>query len=114
FRVVGQQIDGSFKYCGSVYLLEAKWTRERVGANEIQFFDHKVKSKSRNTRGLMLSVAGYTDEALREYRTNNSPCALLIDGGHLKRLLAGDERLDDMLSRLANQFDRTGEACVHA
>src|SRR4051812_2980719 len=37
FRVVGQQIDGSFKLNGFVYLVEAKWTRDPVSAKEIQF-----------------------------------------------------------------------------
>lgn len=36
FRVVGQQIDGSFKHRGAVYLLEAKWTREKGQAKDIQ------------------------------------------------------------------------------
>ena len=61
-----------------------------------------------------MSVSGFTDEALHEYRTNNSPCSLLIDGGHLTRLLAGQERLDAMLSRLADHFDRSGEPYLPA
>jgi hypothetical protein len=44
-----------------------------------------------------------------EYRTNSQPAALLIDGAHLKQVLDGEERLTDMLTRLSDHFDRTGE-----
>jgi Restriction endonuclease len=109
FRVEGQQIDGSFKLDGSLYLLEAKWTTDKLGGEAINWFDKKVRSKSRYTRGLLVSVNGYTEPALKEYRTNSQPAALLIDGAHLEHVLHGKERLPEMLTRLSDHFDRTGE-----
>jgi hypothetical protein len=109
FRVEGQQSDGSFKLDGFLYLLEAKWTSDKLGGEAVNWFDKKVRSKSRYTRGLLVSVAGYSEPALKEYRTNSQPAALLIDGAHLERVLDRKERLTDMLTRLSDHFDRTGE-----
>lgn len=41
FRIVGEQIDGSFKMEGDFYLLEAKWQQLRTGARDLR--DLRVK-----------------------------------------------------------------------
>jgi hypothetical protein len=38
FRLIGEQIDGSFELSGATYLLEAKWTNLQVGATELRAF----------------------------------------------------------------------------
>jgi hypothetical protein len=37
FRLVGEQIDGSFQFQGETYLVEATWRNERVGQEELLF-----------------------------------------------------------------------------
>lgn len=49
FRVEGQQIDGSFKLDGFLYLLEAKWTNDRLGAKP-SIGSTKRSGRSRGTR----------------------------------------------------------------
>ena len=39
FRLVGEQIDGSFELSGETYLLEAKWTGPAIGATELRAFE---------------------------------------------------------------------------
>lgn len=64
FRVVGEQIDGSFLLHNEVYLLEAKWTNKKIDKTDLVVFNEKVSSKSGFTRGLFISFSGFSDEAL--------------------------------------------------
>lgn len=47
FRVVGEQIDGSFELDNEVYLLEAKWHKESRPAADLYIFREKIEGKSR-------------------------------------------------------------------
>ncbi|WP_157805826.1 restriction endonuclease [Bacillus sp. mrc49] len=67
FKLEGEQIDGSFTLYNEVYLLEAKWTDKRIAKPDLVNFNDKVGSKSRFTRGLFISYAGYTKEALTTF-----------------------------------------------
>ena len=54
FRVVGEQIDGSFEMEGETYLLEAKWTNKQVDAATLRSFNAKVQDKAAWSRGLFI------------------------------------------------------------
>ncbi len=45
FRLVGEQIDGSFDLSGVTYLVEAKWENARIGVADLFTFAGKVQSK---------------------------------------------------------------------
>lgn len=65
FKIVGEQIDGSFTLHNEVYLLEAKWTSKPIDKGNLVIFNEKVSSKSGFTRGLYISYSGYSEEALQ-------------------------------------------------
>ncbi len=67
FKIVGEQIDGSFILHNEVYLLEAKWTNKPVDKANLVVFNEKVSSKSGFTRGLYISYSGYSEEALTTF-----------------------------------------------
>lgn len=67
FRVVGEQIDGSFQFQGETYLLEATWTKEPVGEEKLSSFSTKVRGKAEWTRGLLISYSGFTSEGLEAF-----------------------------------------------
>ena len=50
FRVVGEQIDGSFELDGDIYLLESKWERNPSPEADLLVFAGKVGKKSTFTR----------------------------------------------------------------
>ena len=52
FRLVGEQIDGSFVLDDNTYLLEAKWTNAKVDAAALRAFNAKVEDKAKWSRGL--------------------------------------------------------------
>ncbi len=64
FRIKGEQIDGSFVLRNDIYLLEAKWTNKPTEKSDLVVFNEKVSSKSGFTRGLFISFAGYSSDAV--------------------------------------------------
>lgn len=67
FRIKGEQIDGSFVLRNDIYLLEAKWTNKPTEKNDLVVFNEKVSSKSGFTRGLFISFAGYSNDAVETF-----------------------------------------------
>jgi hypothetical protein len=64
FRLVGEQIDGSFELSGETYLLEAKWKGLPIGAADLRAFNGKIEEKAAWSRGLFVSDSGFTDDGL--------------------------------------------------
>lgn len=67
FRIKGEQIDGSFVLKNGIYLLEAKWTNKQTEKSDLVVFNEKVSSKSGFTRGLFISFAGYSSDAVETF-----------------------------------------------
>ncbi|MBC2005483.1 hypothetical protein HCA78_17045 [Listeria booriae] len=64
FKIIGEQIDGSFEINNAYYLLEAKWTGKKTEKSDLVIFNEKVSSKSGYTRGLFISYSGYSTDAV--------------------------------------------------
>ena len=107
FRVTGEQIDGSLVLDAQIYLLEAKWERDPIGEGELLVFSGKVAGKSTFTRGLFISLSGYSDAGLKAITRGKQPNSVLMDGTDLWLVL--DERiglrelLRDKVRRLAEE-----------
>ena len=78
FKLVGEQIDGSFMLHNEVYLLEAKWTSKKIDKGNLVIFNEKVSSKSGFTRGLYISFSGYSDEALATFANGRTVNIVLM------------------------------------
>ena len=78
FKIVGEQIDGSFILHNQVYLIEAKWTNKKIDKGDLVIFNDKVSAKSGFTRGLFISFAGYTDEALEKFENGRTVNIILM------------------------------------
>lgn len=77
FRLVGEQIDGSFQHDGDTYLLEAKWQRAKVDATTLHGFQGKVSERPNWTRGLFVSFEGFTETGLQAFTARQ---IILADG----------------------------------
>jgi Restriction endonuclease len=77
FRLVGEQIDGSFQHGGTTYLLEAKWHRVKIEAEKLHAFQGKLAERLEGTRGLFVSFEGFTDGALQAFTARR---IILADG----------------------------------
>jgi hypothetical protein len=112
FRVVGEQIDGSFLLDSEVYLLEAKWISGPVGESDLLVFRGKVEGKSSFTRGLFISINGFSQPARRAIITGKQPKFVMMDGADLYRVLEGHLRLDELLQRKVRYLAERGEPYV--
>lgn len=110
FRIVGEQIDGSFVWSGNVFLLEAKWQTAGVAGAEFGAFHFKIEGKSADTRGLYVSINGYTPGALQALKDKGATRFICIDGAHLVRCLQPGQTLRSLLSVIWRHAAETGEA----
>ena len=78
FKILGEQIDGSFVLHNEIYLMEAKWTKLKTDKADLVNFNEKVSSKSGFTRGLFISFSGYSDEALATFANGRSVRIVLM------------------------------------
>lgn len=97
FRLVGEQIDGSFKFDGEFYLLEAKWHGPRTPAADLRNFHEKVQEKASWARGLFISNSGFTEEGLLAFGRAKS--IICMDGLDLWTMLERRIPLTEVLDR---------------
>jgi len=90
FRVVGEQIDGSFELDSDTYLLEAKWEQKALSEKELLVFRGKVEGKSAITRGVFISMSGYSKDCKEAIRIGKQPNFFAIDGFDLMMILQED------------------------
>ena len=104
FRLVGEQIDGSFVLGNDIYLLEAKWTNDLVDTATLRSFNAKVEDKARWSRGLLLSYSGFSSEGLTAFGRGRS--VICMDGRDLHDILS---RRLDFAAVLAMKVRRAAE-----
>ena len=109
FKLTGEQIDGTFVLDHETYLLEAKWEARPVNEAALLTFRGKIEGKSGFTRGLFLSINGFTTEALASITRGKQPTFILADGGDLSPVLEQAIRFDDLLRHKVRNLAETGE-----
>jgi hypothetical protein len=112
FEVTGEQIDGAFMLDTHVYLVEAKWHHDRIETGELFQFRVKIEGKTAFTRGVFISVSGFTSGGQEAIRTNKQANFLMMDGAHLYRVLTGGDRLDSMLRDLVRLWAERGDPYI--
>lgn len=112
FRVEGEQIDGSFLLDSEVYLLEAKWTGAPIPEADLLVFRGKVEGKSSFTRGLFISINGFSSPAVEAIRVGKQPTFVMMDGADFYRVLEGFVRLDEVLRKKVRRLAEKGHAFV--
>jgi hypothetical protein len=97
FRVLGEQIDGSFELDHDVYLLEAKWESAPIPEKELLVFRGKIEGKASFTRGVFIAMNGITPEADKAIRIGKQPTFFVVTGHDLMMILQGSLALDNFL-----------------
>lgn len=108
FKIVGEQIDGSFTWSGQTSLVEAKWTTSPVDGSSFGAFEWKIRGKTANTRGLFIAINGYSVQAITALNGKGSLRFVCIDGAHLLRSF--EYGLPKLLEVVWRHADETGEA----
>lgn len=110
FRLVGEQIDGSFELAGETYLLEAKWTARQIGVADLRAFNGKVENKAAWSRGLFVSNSGFTDDGLHAFGRGNS--VVCMDGLDLYEMLERNLAFTEVLKLKVRRAAETGRPFV--
>lgn len=110
FKIVGEQIDGSFSWATRTHLVEAKWVKEPVAGAEFGAFIYKIAGKTADTRGLYISINGYSPPAIQSLNTKGELRFVCIDGAHLLRALEPGRDFKKIMEILWRHASETGEA----
>lgn len=89
FRTDGEQIDGSFQHDGNTYLVEAKWHAKKTDAATLHAFQGKLQERPHWTRGLFVSLEGFTPQGLSAFTARQ---LIMMDGSDI--FLALRNRID--------------------
>ena len=110
FRLVGEQIDGSFVLDDNTYLLEAKWPNAKVDAAALRAFNAKVEDKAKWSRGLFVSHSGFTTEGLTAFGHGKS--VICMDGCDIHDVLSRRLNFVEVLAMKVRHAAETGEAFI--
>lgn len=89
FRLVGEQIDGSFRLHNETYLVEAKWQVPKIGFGDLMAFSGKVAGKAAWTRGAFVSNSGFTVDGLEAFSRGRQTNLICFDGLDLHEIVVG-------------------------
>lgn len=112
FRLVGEQIDGSFTLTNETYLVEAKWQDAKIGNRDLQGFSGTVRAKSSWARGLYVSYSGFSNEGLTAFEHGDATRIICIDGLELWQIVNHKLDLKEVLSLKTRRAAETGKAHV--
>lgn len=110
FRLVGEQIDGSFSLSDQPYLLEARWQNAQTDAGDLLAFNGKCENKANWTRGLFLSQSGFTSDGLTAFGKGKR--LICMDGLDLADALRRGLHLQDVLLAKVRRAGETGAPFV--
>ena len=112
FRLQGEQIDGSFEFESSTYLVEAKWQSKPVGQADLLVFHGKVAGKATWSRGLFVSVGGFSQDGLDAFSRGRSSNLIAMNGQDVYFILEGEMSLPEALRLKTRRAAETGEIMV--
>jgi hypothetical protein len=88
FKIKAEQIDGAFTFDNTDYLLECKWKKGLINAQDLDGLTGKLSRKLENTLGLFLSINGFSQDAVDVHSSGRS-LIILMDGSDLMAVLEG-------------------------
>lgn len=112
FRLVGEQIDGSFQLGQDVYLVEAKWQNQPTGQSDLLSFMGKVEGKAQWSRGVFISYSGFTPEGLEAFGRGKATRIICMDGFDLHCILAHELDLAEVIALKVRRAGETNDAFV--
>ena len=95
FKLVGEQIDGSFSHRNSVYLIEARWRNSQTDASSLRAFQEKVGDRLEGSKGLFISYSGFTAEGLQAFTAKR---VIMMDGMDIVDALGRRISLEDIVA----------------
>ena len=110
FRLIGEQIDGSFVVHNETYLLEAKWHNSPIGAADLHTFEGKLREKAVWSRGLFVSTSGFSGDGLEAFGRGKR--VVCMDGFDLSEMLRLRRPFVEILDAKVRRAAETGNPFV--
>jgi Restriction endonuclease len=110
FKLIGEQIDGSFALSGETYLLEARWQNEVSAVADLHAFHGKCEQKATWARGLFVSYSGFSEQGLQAFGRGKR--IICLDGLDLSEALKRELPLNTVLERKVRHAAETGVTFV--
>jgi restriction endonuclease len=110
-RSIGE-IDVPFTIDGMRFLLEAKWEQAAISLEPTAKLSRRITQRLAGTRGVFLSMSGYSDEALRDMLRGQQPDMLLLDRTHFEAMLSGLMSPHELFTELVGRASYHGEVHV--
>jgi hypothetical protein len=112
FRIVGEQIDGSFELEGQVYILESKWEKHPLAEADLLIFRGKIEGKSTFTRGVFIALNDVSGPARDAITRGKAPSFFVMNGHDLVMILSEAMNLADFLRKRVRLLAEEGCVCV--
>jgi hypothetical protein len=112
FRVNGEQIDGTVKYDGEHYIIEAKWQDAAASNEAVYQFAVKADGKMYG-RGLFVSIHGYSENVIRSIVIGKSIQTIFADGEDLTLVIDGHLSFSQMIDKKVKAAQTKGLIYVH-
>lgn len=109
FRMLGEQIDGSFEWQGNTFLVEARWRSIPANTADLLVLRGKAE-KSDWTRGLFISINGFSDLATPTLQIGRKANLIAMSGHDLILVLERHWTLHDALRAKLRHTGETAEA----
>ena len=106
---IDEQIDGSFEWQGSTFLVEARWRSEPANTADLLVLRGKAE-KSDWTRGLFISINGFSDLATPTLQIGRKANLIAMSGHDLILILERHWTLPDALKAKLRHTGETAEA----
>lgn len=112
FRIKGTQIDGSVKYDGENYNIEAKWHDRSMSDEPLMAFCHKQQINMHG-RGIFISVNGYMPNTVTMLEKMSVKNTVLMDGEDITLILSDLLTLPEALDAKVGAAQTRGQFYIH-
>ncbi len=112
FKIKGTQIDGTIKYDGENYLIEAKWHDRQLSDEPLMAFCHKQEINMHG-RGIFISVNGITDGCLSMLERSAIKNTIIMDGEDITLIITDMITLPQALDKKVHAAQTRGQFYIN-
>lgn len=112
FKIKGTQIDGTIKYDGENYSIEAKWHDRQLSDEPLLAFCRKQEINMHG-RGIFISTNGFTEGALSMLERGSVKNTVLMDGEDIALILNEMLSLPEALEKKIHAAQTRGEFYIN-
>ena len=102
------EIDVAFDLAGRQFVVEAKWEANRTDTGAVAKLQKRVRQRLGGTVGVLISIAGFTKEALNDLKDGEQLMVLCLTRRHLEAILSGFVSPEELFSEILKKAARRG------